>query len=487
MNIKLKRKANKSKPTILLLSDDIRDFSGVATQSKEIIFNTVSAFNWVQLAQRPKHQEHGKRLDVSKSVQDETGVSDASVVLYPHDGYGNEASLMHIVDKEKPDAIIHFTDPRFWGWLYDIEYKIRQRIPIIYYNIWDNLPDPKWNKPFYLSCDLLMSISKQTYGINHRIVASSKDHVVSDISDKNVRAEKDKRNVYLSYVPHGINQNTFYPILKNTEDYKIMKKMYFELFGTTQYDFILFWSNRNIKRKRPSDVILAYKEFVKKVHKQQDKKKVMLLLHTDALDSYGTNLYEVVKQLAPDVNIKFTPRKYSQRELNCLYNIVDCTLNISSAEGFGLTTAESLMCGTPTIVNVTGGLQDQCGFTHKGKYLTEKDYIKLKTLSGTANTNIEVEHGKWSIPVFSTLHTNVGSLPTPYIWEDYVNISDVANAIYVMYGLHPNTRNSMGMSGRTYMIENGFSATDLGKSIIEGVKHTIKTFQPKERVFLIEV
>ena len=44
-----------------------------------------------------------------------------------------------------------------------------------------------------------------------------------------------------------------------------------------------------------------------------------------------------------------------------LYNSVDCTINISDAEGFGLATLESLSCGVPIIVNMTGGLQQHSG------------------------------------------------------------------------------------------------------------------------------
>ena len=68
---------------------------------------------------------------------------------------------------EKPDAILHFTDPRFWGWLYAMEHEIRQQIPILYYTIWDDLPFPHWNENAYESCDLLMAISKQTYNISY--------------------------------------------------------------------------------------------------------------------------------------------------------------------------------------------------------------------------------------------------------------------------------------------------------------------------------
>ena len=42
-----------------------------------------------------------------------------------------------------------------------------------------------------------------------------------------------------------------------------------------------------------------------------------------------------------------------------VYNAVDCTINISDAEGFGLATLESLSCGVPIIVNMTGGLPEQ--------------------------------------------------------------------------------------------------------------------------------
>ena len=48
-------------------------------------------------------------------------------------------------------SIIHFTDPRFWGWLYAIERQIRSKIPLTYLNIWDDVPYPMYNKPYYES------------------------------------------------------------------------------------------------------------------------------------------------------------------------------------------------------------------------------------------------------------------------------------------------------------------------------------------------
>ena len=61
------------------------------------------------------------------------------------------------------------TDSRFWEWLYQMEHKLRREIPIFCYNIWDDLPYPMWNEPFYESCDLIMNISKQTHNIVDKV------------------------------------------------------------------------------------------------------------------------------------------------------------------------------------------------------------------------------------------------------------------------------------------------------------------------------
>ena len=68
-----------------------------------------------------------------------------------------------------------------------------------------------------------------------------------------------------------------------------------------------------------------------------------------------------------------------------------------SNEGFGLGTCESLMAGTPIIVNVTGGLQDQCGFRLKGKLLTAEDYKEIKSLHDDRKWahNEDLTWGEW--------------------------------------------------------------------------------------------
>ena len=226
-----------AKKKILLLSDDLRMHSGIATQSKEIVLGTIEHFDWVQIAGAVKHPEQGKIVDMSESCKNEMGIDGAYLKIYPVSGYGNPEVLREVMSIEKPDAIMHFTDPRFWIWLYNMEHEIRQDIPILYYNIWDNLPDPKWNTNYYRSCDMLMSISKQTYGINKRLV---KPHGYKDWQTK--------------YIPHGINEDKIYKLDKDDLDLKRFEQK----FGLDKYKYKILYLNRNIRRKNPGDVALAY-------------------------------------------------------------------------------------------------------------------------------------------------------------------------------------------------------------------------------------
>ena len=155
-----------SKKKILLLSDDLRLTSGIATVSRDMVIGTCHKYDWFQVGAAINHPEKGKLLDLSEDAKTVTGIQDASVKILCNDGYGDPFLIRKLIEMEKPDGILHFTDPRFWDWLYAMEHEIRSKIPLMYLNIWDCTPTPMWNKDAYASCDLLMAISKQTYGIN---------------------------------------------------------------------------------------------------------------------------------------------------------------------------------------------------------------------------------------------------------------------------------------------------------------------------------
>jgi glycosyltransferase involved in cell wall biosynthesis len=449
------------KKKILLLSDDLRMTSGISTMSRELVLGTIHKYDWVQLGAAIQHPEFGKVVDVNQDVRDRTGIEDANLKIYPNHGYGDINILRTLLAIEKPDAILHFTDPHYWQWLYDNEHEIRQQVPILYYHIWDDLPDPKYNRDYYESCDWIGCISKQTYGIVHRV-----GKMIDEVTHKPLE------DWQISYVPHGINPKVFKPLDDVSDD---IKKL---MFGDKEYDFVLFYNNRNIRRKQPSDVIYSYKLFCDKLPKEQSD-KCLLLMHTAAVDENGTDLPAVIEALCP-YDVKFTGLKLEQDKLNEIYNLVDCTINIANNEGFGLTTAESLMAGTPIIVNVTGGLQDQCGFNYSAD-----NYITFGTLHDK-KTHGSTLHGEWVLPIWPSAINLNGSVPTPYIFDDRVNDDEVANKISTVYSWGKEERKRRGLLGREFMIEN-LSSDIMNNSLIEGIERVFENYKPRERFELYKI
>lgn len=453
-----------AKKKILLLSDDLRMSSGIATVSKELVFGTFEHYDWVQLGAAVNHPEKGKEIDLGEDARQKSGVEDASIKIIPWSGYGDANILRELIMRHQPDAILHFTDPRYWRWLYEMEAELRQNIPILFYHIWDDLPDPHYNRDYYESCDWLGCISRQTYGIVSR---------VGKIDSETIKPLEDWQ---VSYVPHGINPDIYKP----TEVPSEFKQ---KLLGDKDYKFVLFWMNRNIKRKQPSDVIWAFNKFVNGLP-EEDRDKVCLIMHTNPKDQNGTDLISVADKLAPGCDIKFSTDRVSQEQLNWIYNLSDCTINIAGNEGFGLVTAESVMAGTPIIVNVTGGLQDQCGFKKKstGKYFTSEDYKQIGSLHDYREWEDKVTHGEWVKPVWPRVQTMVGSIPTPYIIDDKVDVYEVSDAIKYWYDKTSEERKEVGLKGREeFLGEMGLNSKNMCKTLVDGITTTFKNWKPKKK------
>ena len=451
------------KPKILLLSDDLRMASGIATMSREFVLGTVDKFDWVQVGAAINHPEQGKMLDLSADIQQRTGIENVSVKILPWNGYGNADLIRQLINSEKPDAILHFTDPRYWIWLYEIEHEIREQCPILFYAIWDDLPDPLYNRNYYESCDWIGCISRQTYGIIKRLSAL-----------ENGKTWRTKEDWQVKYVPHGINTDVY----KSVE---VPVEFRNEILKGKDYDFVFYWSNRNIRRKQPADVIWAYNRFCEMVGKDKAD-RTALVMHTQPVDENGTDLPKVIEAVANGRNIIFSDKRRTVEELNWLYNIADCTINIANNEGFGLTTAESVMAGTPIIVNVTGGLQDQCGFKLDGKYLTAEDYVEIGSLHDWRKWESKLSWGEWAKPIWSRSRSLAGSVPTPYIWDDRVDLDEVAEAMAEMYQLGRAELHIRGLCGRTAFISDmGLEHHNMNNMMAEGIENTIKNFQPRKR------
>ena len=463
---KLTKVVDSNKKKILLLSDDLRMSSGVGTMSREIVMGTLDEYDWVQVGGAIQHPDAGKIVDMNSSIREETGIEDASLKIYPVNGYGDERLLRELIKTEKPDAIMIYTDPRFWGWLYNMEHEIRQHIPIFYYNIWDDLPYPRWNEPYYESCDLMLNISKQTHNI------------VQNVCQNKPRTDWDS-----TYIPHGINEKYFYPV-KNEKEQLEMNKMKSELFQGKDIEFCLFYNNRNIRRKMTSDTILAFKTFADRLPKEK-RDKTAFVLHTQPVDQNGTDLPAVVEELCPDLNVIFSTNKLENKHLNYLYNIADVTINLASNEGFGLGTCESLMCGTPIIVNVTGGLQDQCGFKLRGEYINYRDYGAIESLHDWRKweNNEELTHGEWVKPVWPKSRSLQGSPPTPYIFDDRADWYEVADRINEWYEMSKEERDECGFKGHEFVCSDDamMSARHMCQLFIDHMNTAFEKWTPREK------
>jgi len=460
-----------AKKKILLLSDDLRLTSGIATVSRDMVIGTCHQYDWVQVGAAINHPDKGKVLDLSDDAKKLTGVEDASIKIYCNDGYGDQLLIRRLIETEKPDAILHFTDPRFWDWLYAMEHEIRTEIPLMYLNIWDDIPDPMWNKEAYGSCDLLMAISKQTYGINNRVLTRF--------------GEKTPEH-RITYVPHGIDTNMYYPITDGDKSWQPLKNEIQKIRGNNENKFVVFWNNRNIHRKHPGDVVLAYHHLCKLVDSNggNASEDCLLLMHTQPIDPNGTDLTAVVNELCNEYPVLFSDKVLPGEALNVLYNLSDVTLNMTSNEGFGLSTAESLAAGTPIVVNVTGGMQDHCGFINPktGKYFSADDYIEVKTLHRKEEWST-LQHGEWVKPVWPSNISLQGSVPTPYIFDDRADFREVGNVLYEWYKTSKEDRNAAGRKGVEFIKnpEVGMSRDNMCQRVVDSIEGCFQNWQPRNR------
>jgi len=370
---------------VFVISDHPFSPSGVGIQTRNMIENLLETgdYSFICFGGAIKHEDY-KPQRTDKWGDD--------FVIYPVDGYGQQESVRSILMTEKPDMLWFMTDPRFFGWLWEIEDEIRSLVPMIYYHVWDNYPYPKFNKVWYDSTDAIGCISKLT----HDIV-------------KTVSPDVDS-----FYLPHAVNMEIFKPLsLKERSELR-------NQFDIEDDKFIVFWNNRNARRKHSGTLIFWFKEFLDKIG--HDKAK--LIMHTDPNDPNGPNLFAIINNLAlKNGEVQFSTQKVDFSHMASMYNMADVTVNISDAEGFGLSTLESLACGTPIIVNMTGGLQDQ------------------------------VTDGKewFGVGIEPSSKTIIGSQEIPWIYEDRINKDDFINALLKMYEFSREQRLEIGSKGRDYV------------------------------------
>ena len=398
---------------IFTISDHPLSPSGVGIQTKYFIIEMLKTgkFQFVSFGGAIKH------ADYKPIKMDEFG---DDWIIYPVDGYGNQDMVRSMVRTQKPDILWFMTDPRFYGWLWDIENEIRSLVPMVYYHVWDNYPYPTYNKVWYDSTDHVVTISKLTSDIVKTVSPSTKE----------------------TYLPHAIPTDIFKKLSQTEIDSFRRNQM-----NIDKDHFLIFWNNRNARRKQSGSLLYWYKDFITKAKKKNKDFKSTLLMHTEPFDPNGQNLYSIIKELELDKNREalISKDKVDLNGLSALYNAADVTVGISDAEGFGLATFESLACETPIIVTMTGGLQEQVTPLKK---VTQKNMLDRNAKSPIIT---EYEHGIGIEPASKAI---IGSQEVPFIYEDRLSGQSVADALLKMYELGPEKRAEMGAAGRKHVEEN---------------------------------
>ena len=397
------------KTKIFVIADHPFSPSGVGTQTKNFIESLIETgeYSFVCFGGAIKHTDYQpQKIDPYGD----------DWVVYPVDGYGSQETVRSIIRTEKPDLLWFMTDPRFFGWLWEMEDEIRPLIPLVYYHVWDNLPYPDFNKIWYDSCDHIACISKVTYDIV-KTVAPNTDSC---------------------YLPHAVNSEVFKP-LKEEEINSLKEKS-----NLNDNKFTVFWNNRNARRKQSGSLIFWFAKFLDKVGKD----KARLIMHTDPRDPNGPDLIAQVKNLGlSSGEVQFSTEKVELSQLAAMYNLSDVTVNISDAEGFGLATLESLSCATPIIVNMTGGLQEQ-------------------VTDGENWFGVGIEPASRAV---------IGSQDIPYIYEDRINEDDFVNALEKLYNMSKEERQKLGQLGREHVLKNyNFKTFQISWKVL--VKDIMKKF-----------
>jgi glycosyltransferase involved in cell wall biosynthesis len=386
---------------VMVISDHPLSPSGVGTQTKYMIEALLESdkFDFICLGGAVKHQ------DYTPSKVEPWG---ERWTIFPVDGYGTQEIVRSMLRNHKPDILWFMTDPRFYGWLWEMENEIRCNVPMVYYHVWDNYPYPEFNRKFYESNDVVVSISRLTSDIVQNVAPNTEEH----------------------YIPHSVNSDIFHKLPDDAiEAFK--ESMFHAVKGYDHKDTIFFWNNRNARRKMTGSVLWWFAEFLK----QKSGNNARLMMHTDPKDPHGQDIVHIMERLGlTNGEVLLSTNKYPPQHLAMLYNAADCTINLSDAEGFGLATFESLSCETPIIVNMTGGLQEQ------------------------------VTDGKnwFGVGIQPISQAIVGSQEVPYIYEDRVSGEDVISALNQIHNMSREQRQALGKMGREH-VDTSYSYTKFKK------------------------
>lgn len=369
----------RKKKLILAISDIPMAATGVAVQFNQLITYMLESgeYMFYVIGGAVKHPT----MDIT--------VASDSFVIEPCVGQGNKDVVRARLAQLQPDALFIFTDPHQYIYLWEMADEVKQLCPIVYWHVWDNDPYPDCNTIWYKSTDYIGAISKLTY-----------DLVRTKFPDK------------VEYIPHTFSPYLYFPLPE------ISKKRASEFFYKDKSEwFKLLFVNRNGHRKQLIELLGSFKMFLDELEKQEGHRNAVILLRTETRDPEGPDINANIDILGIRNNVIIIEDKLEYSLMNVLYNSADLNLNVSKAEGFGLTVLSAMNTKTLCAGVMTGGVQDQLVDSETGE--------------------------KFGLPIKVHHRNLVGSQLVPYIYEDYASREDIKNAILEAYKMPKEEKNAL--------------------------------------------
>lgn len=364
-----------------MLCDHPLATSGVGTQARWLINGLIATgkYSFRVFGGAVKHDDYNEV------------VVNEDFIIKPTNGFGDKITLRKALAQIKPDAILLFTDPRFFMWVWEMEDEVHQICPITYNHLWDNPPWPDFNRIIYESTDLVNCINWPTYEM-----------------------VKERFPEKTNYIPHAVPKELYRPLSQGE-----INQFKLNLLGQSRADhFIALYVSRNARRKMTSDIIVSWRGFLDELKQKHGHTKATLVLHSDPLDPEGANLHHVIETFKVRENVAFSKDRVGFPEMAALYNMCDVVVNRSCNEGFGLSVLEGKMCGKPAIAIKTGGLTRQV-----------EDHITGE---------------QYGIALEPEVKSLVGNQLVPYIYEDFISHKTLSDAFMKMYEMGPEARAELG-------------------------------------------
>jgi glycosyltransferase involved in cell wall biosynthesis len=224
---------------------------------------------------------------------------------------------------------------------------------------------------------------------------------------------KEYYNLDVDYIPHGVDASLFYPMSQEDRaklrseviTFIIENNGLVPVRGALKDKFVIGVVARNQGRK------MIDRTFKTMALLREKLPNAVLLMHSDPYDAAAVfNMVDLIQRYKLQNRVFFTGMNFFRgidyKDMNKVYNLMDCFYLSTSGEGFGIPTVEAMAAGIPVAVTnytTTKELvydEGQCGYGIKLVGTEDSDYeegsLKLlddKLMNGTITGNWDVERG----------------------------------------------------------------------------------------------